>query len=116
MKSDLSQVVSEICAFRDECKWKQFNSPHNLSAVLAIETGELQEPMLWKTDDEVHRLMETPDAKKKFSAEIADVLIHLRIRSEVPRRCSISNFLVKVRSCSTLWLMAFYFMPLRIYS
>src|SRR5260370_42358727 len=73
--STLLELTKKILAFRDERDWKQFHSPRNLAAALAIESGELQELMLWKTDGEVQELMGSSEGKKKLSAEIADILI-----------------------------------------
>jgi len=73
--STFGELTRQILAFRDERNWKQFHHPRNLAAALAIESGELQELMLWKTDDEVRELINSPDGKQKMSAEIADVLI-----------------------------------------
>jgi NTP pyrophosphatase (non-canonical NTP hydrolase) len=42
---------------------------------VAIESGELQELMLWKTDEEVQELTSSPEGKQKIAAEIADILI-----------------------------------------
>ena len=49
---DLATVVNKRLAFREERNWGQFHTPRNLAAALAIEVGELQEAMLWKTDEE----------------------------------------------------------------
>jgi dCTP diphosphatase len=43
---------------------------------LAIEAGELQEIMLWKTDGDIEKLLNSPEGKENLSAEIADVLIY----------------------------------------
>lgn len=73
--SDLSEVMLQILAFRDERNWKQFHSLRNLAAALAIESGELQEVMLWKTDAEVQEFACSAEGKQKITAEIADILI-----------------------------------------
>ena len=39
-----------LLAFREARDWKQFHTPRQLAAALAIEAGELQQAMLWKTD------------------------------------------------------------------
>ena len=74
--SELQELMQKILSFRDERNWKQFHTPRNLAAALAIEAGELQEQMLWKTDGEVEKLLNSPGGKKNISAEIADVLIY----------------------------------------
>jgi len=73
--SDLQDLIQKIISFRDQRNWKQFHTPRNLAAALAIEASELQETMLWKTDLEIDQLLNTPDGKTSISAEIADVLI-----------------------------------------
>src|SRR5580704_15981908 len=74
--AELQNIIEKILAFRDERNWKQFHTPRNLAAALAIEAGELQEVMLWKTDAEVENLLNSTEGKKSISAEIADVLIY----------------------------------------
>jgi dCTP diphosphatase len=71
----LRQVMQEILSFRDERNWKRFHTPRNLATALALEAGELQETMLWKSDSEVEQSLSTPDGKTSISSEIADVLI-----------------------------------------
>lgn len=51
--TELQELIQKILSFRDERNWKQFHTPRNLAAALAIEAGELQEVMFWKTDGEV---------------------------------------------------------------
>jgi hypothetical protein len=53
----LSQLTDEILRFRDDRDWAQFHTPRNLAAALAIESAELQETMLWKTDAEVAQMI-----------------------------------------------------------
>ena len=55
--STLTELTEQILAFRDARNWKQFHSPRNLAAAIAIESGELQELMLWKTDEQVRDLV-----------------------------------------------------------
>jgi dCTP diphosphatase len=76
MVSNFFELMQRIKTFRDERNWKQFHTPRNLATAIAIESGELQEVLLWKKDDEVRDLLNLPEAKKKLSAEIADVLIY----------------------------------------
>jgi dCTP diphosphatase len=74
--ADLPELIRQILSFRDERNWKQFHSPPNLAAALAIESGELQELMLWKSDEEVQQLVSSPEGKKRLSSEVADILIY----------------------------------------
>jgi NTP pyrophosphatase (non-canonical NTP hydrolase) len=76
MMSELSELIQRILVFRDERNWKQFHTPRNLAAAIAIESGELQEVLLWKKDEEIRDLLNLLEGKKKLTAEIADVLIY----------------------------------------
>ena len=73
--STFAELTKQILAFRDERNWKQFHGLRNLAAAIAIESGELQELMLWKTDNEVQKIVTSREGKQKLSAEIADILI-----------------------------------------
>lgn len=72
--SEIRSLIEEIVTFRDERDWHQFHTLRNLAAALAIEAGELQEVMLWKTDGEVEELLEG-DGHELITDELADVLI-----------------------------------------
>lgn len=72
--SDLSQLVNEIVAFHEARGSKQFHTPRNLAAALAIAVADVQELMLWKTDDEVSALL-TSDDRDRLEEELGDALI-----------------------------------------
>ena len=63
-----------MLAFREARDWKQFHTPRQVAAALAIEAGELQQAMLWKTDTEVDAGLADGTLKAEISDEIADVL------------------------------------------
>ena len=68
-------LTEQIVAFRDERDWKQFHSPKNLVASVAIEAGELLETLQW-----VEGQSATDKANANSSAiaeEAADVAIYL---------------------------------------
>jgi len=71
----LKTTIQSILDFRNTREWKKFHTLRNLSAALAIETSELQEALLWKSDNEVKRLLKKSTHKKVLEEEIADVLI-----------------------------------------
>lgn len=72
----LTELSHLIVAFRDERDWRQFHTPRQLSAALAIEAAELQEKMLWSSDREVDEYLETKEGHRAVSDELADVLIY----------------------------------------
>ena len=76
MKPGWSALLKEILEFRDQRDWKQFHTPKNLAAAIAIEAAELQEHFLWKSDAEVKTSLSNPEKKEKVVEELADVLIY----------------------------------------
>lgn len=68
------ELQQELLAFRDAREWKQFHTPRQLAAALAIEAGELQQAMLWKTDAEVAAALADGSLTPEIGDEIADVL------------------------------------------
>ena len=69
-------ISAEIVAFRDARDWAQFHTPRNLAAALAIEAAELQEVLLWQTDEEAAGFLSTDQGQKAVSQEVADVMIY----------------------------------------
>lgn len=71
----LTETVAAILAFRDQRDWSQFHTPRNLAAALAIEAAEVQETMLWKSDQEVAAHLAQSKWRKPLQEELGDVLI-----------------------------------------
>lgn len=70
----IEDIRAALVAFRDARDWKQFHTPRQLAAALAIEAGELQQALLWKTDAEVDAALAETALKSEIGDEIADVL------------------------------------------
>jgi NTP pyrophosphatase (non-canonical NTP hydrolase) len=75
MKHGWSALLQEILEFRDQRDWKQFHTPKNLAAAIAIEAAELQEHFLWKSDPEVQVALLNAKKRDKVIEELADVII-----------------------------------------
>lgn len=73
--NELQDLTRAIVAFRDRRDWQQFHSLRNLAAGLSIETAELQELLLWKTDADVDDFVRSLSGRQRLSEEIADVFI-----------------------------------------
>lgn len=69
-------VMAALLEFRCKRNWEQFHKPKELATALAIEASELQEVFLWKTEEEVAYLLNSP-SRGKVLDEIADVAILL---------------------------------------
>ncbi len=72
----LHEAQKAILEFRDRRDWAQFHTPRNLAAALSIEAGELQEAILWKTDEEAASFNETAAGRLHIQRELADILIY----------------------------------------
>ncbi|MEN9667022.1 MAG: hypothetical protein RLZZ326_3385 [Planctomycetota bacterium] len=72
--SSFAVSTAALLAFRDAREWKQFHTPRQLAAALAIEAGELQQTMLWKTDAEIEGSLGNAAFMAEIGDEVADVL------------------------------------------
>jgi dCTP diphosphatase len=72
----LEDLLGEIRSFRDAREWERFHTVRQLAAALSVEAAELQETMLWKTDDEVTASLGDDPFRARVGHEIADVLIY----------------------------------------
>ena len=79
---NLEPCVLRLNAFREARDWARFHTPKELSAALAIEAGELQETVLWKTDAEVAATLADADSRVPWEEEVADVAICLLMIAE----------------------------------
>ncbi|MCK5599096.1 nucleotide pyrophosphohydrolase [bacterium] len=70
---DLKQLVEK---FRDERDWKQFHNPKDLAEAISIESGELLEHFLWKSQKDSETLLKVVDNKKEIASELADIIIY----------------------------------------
>jgi NTP pyrophosphatase (non-canonical NTP hydrolase) len=70
-----SELEAEILAFREARDWKQFHSPRNLSASIAIEAAELLECFQWARDSDLDALVDRE--RTSIEDEVADVVILL---------------------------------------
>jgi NTP pyrophosphatase (non-canonical NTP hydrolase) len=63
-----------LVVFREARDWRQFHTPRQLAAALAIEIGELQQAMLSKTDAEVEAGLADGTLRAEVANDIADIL------------------------------------------
>ena len=69
MDDNLKYLTQLVLKFRDDRNWKQFHTGKDLAMCLNVESGELLELFLWKSDQEVD--------KGKLADEMGDVLYSL---------------------------------------
>lgn len=71
----ISDALEAVVTFRDRRDWSQYHTPRHLSSALSIEAGELQEALLWKTDEEIGEMLEEPEEREPVADEVGDILI-----------------------------------------
>ena len=64
-------MMQNVVRFRDARDWSQFHTPKDLALALNVETGELSEHFLWKTDLETRSF--TPEKLNEIALEMGDV-------------------------------------------
>jgi len=72
-----SVLVERIKSFRDARDWDQFHTLKDLSAALAIEAAELQEIMLWSSNEQIQEKSSEIEFRQKIQDECADILNYL---------------------------------------
>lgn len=72
----VNRMLKTIAEFSTQRDWSRFHSPRQLAAALAIEAGELQQTMLWKSDGDVSEWLDSAAGRQRVGEELADVLIY----------------------------------------
>lgn len=74
---DLSNAAKSVSEFVRARDWGQFHSLKNLTMALSGEVGELAAILQWRSDVEVHELLETELGRARVEEEVADIAIYL---------------------------------------
>ena len=85
-KATIGRLKREVISFRDERNWQKFHDPKSLSMALSVESSELQELFLWKSEDQIGELLLSESGGRRVREELADIFIYLLYISE---RCGI---------------------------
>jgi NTP pyrophosphatase (non-canonical NTP hydrolase) len=85
-KATIGRLKREVISFRDERNWQKFHDPKNLSMALSVESSELQELFMWKSEDQIGELLLSESGGRRVREELADIFIYLLYISE---RCGI---------------------------
>lgn len=68
---NFEKIQQKILEFRDARDWKQFHNPKDLATAIAIESSELQEKFLWKSQKDSYEIWKND---KEVHEEFADIL------------------------------------------
>ena len=71
----IEEITARICAFRDARNWAQYHNHKDLAVAIAAEAGELMQPFVWKTPDQIEAVAREKHAY--LADEVADVAILL---------------------------------------
>ena len=77
--SNLAELERRLKEFSNQRDWQQFHTVKNLATALSIEASELQELMLWKTDEEIEQQLENEKFRNSVEEECADVFNYLTL-------------------------------------
>ena len=78
---DLNLVTEKIKMFMVERDWDKYHNSKDILIALVSEIGELAECYRWLNEDQIKKINEEPEKKKKIEEEIADICIYLIILS-----------------------------------
>ena len=73
----LPELTAALRTFVAERDWTQFHDPKNLAMLVASEAGELVAEYRWVKGEEADARSQSPEARARIAAEIADVGIAL---------------------------------------
>jgi len=68
---ELKLRVKKYCEDRD---WDKFHNPKDLSIALSTEASELLELFLWKSNEQIEKMLQKPEKKQEIKEEMADIL------------------------------------------
>ena len=71
----ISELTSNINAFRDARDWRQFHNPKDMAVSISIEAAELLEHFQWKSAAECEGHIEAN--REAVANEVADMAIYL---------------------------------------
>lgn len=72
----IQPIIELIRKFIEERNWKQYHKPKDLAEAISIESGELLEKFLWKSNDEVQTMLANPEKKQEVKEEMADIFAY----------------------------------------
>ncbi len=73
MNKSFKEILEKIKKFRDERDWKQFHNPKDMAEAIVIESSELLELFLWKSQKESQDFLKNKKNLEEASDELADI-------------------------------------------
>lgn len=72
--NELKTIIKDFCQERD---WDQFHNPKDLAIGLSTESNELLDLFRFKSDKQIHEIMNTSSKREKVEEELADSLFFI---------------------------------------
>jgi len=69
--NELKDLVKHFC---EERNWNQFHNPKDLAIGMSTEANELLDLFLFKSDEEVKQMVNTPEKRAAIGSQLADIL------------------------------------------
>jgi NTP pyrophosphatase (non-canonical NTP hydrolase) len=71
---DLKELVREFCEARD---WTKYHDPKSLATAMSIESSEVLEHFLWKSEDQLKTILDDENKKQEVAEELADTFWYM---------------------------------------
>jgi NTP pyrophosphatase (non-canonical NTP hydrolase) len=71
---ECKEAVKKFCEDRD---WSQFQNPKDLAIGISTEANELLDLFRFKSEEQMQRMMESPEKRKKIEEELADTFFFI---------------------------------------
>ena len=84
--------------FTQEREWDKYHTPKDLSIAISIESSELQELFLWKSNEEIKDLLnKDSNFSEKVNEELIDIFAYLVRLSDILNVDLIDTFYKKMK-------------------
>jgi len=72
--TELNELKDLVKRFCEERNWNQFHNPKDLAIGMSTEANELLDLFLFKSDEEVKEMVNTPEKRAAIGSQLADIL------------------------------------------
>jgi len=72
--TELNELKDLVKRFCEERNWNQFHNPKDLAIGMSTEANELLDLFLFKSDEEVKQMVNTPEKRAAIGSQLADIL------------------------------------------
>lgn len=77
MQQSIDQLIEIVKKFCEDRDWDQFHNPKDLAIGLSTESNELLDLFRFKSDEQMHEMLNDPEKKERISEELSDIFFFL---------------------------------------